>query len=88
MLKNSENQTIFQIPEKWSLDLIYWFIECYESNHCWKQQVFHQKKDRNMDKKKIIALKDSFDSIVQSVEKEHVEYWYARDIMFLLGDLK
>ena len=41
-----------------------------------------------MDKKKIIALKDSFDSIVQSVEKEHVEYWYARDIMFLLGYIK
>ena len=41
-----------------------------------------------MDKKKIVALKESFDSIVQSVEKEHIEYWYARDIMFLLGDLK
>ena len=41
-----------------------------------------------MDKKKIVALKESFDSIVQSVEKEHIEYWYARDIMFLLGYLK
>ena len=38
-----------------------------------------------MDKKKIIALKQSFDSVVQAVEKEHIEYWYARDIMLLLG---
>ncbi len=41
-----------------------------------------------MDKKKIIALKESFDSVVQTVENEHVEYWYARDIMLLLGYLK
>ena len=38
-----------------------------------------------MDKKKIIDLKESFDRIVQTVEKEHVEYWFARDVMFLLG---
>lgn len=44
----------------------------------------HTKEDR-MDKKKIIALKQSFDSVVQAVEKEHIEYWYARDIMLLLG---
>ena len=41
-----------------------------------------------MDKKKIIALKESFDSVVQTVENEHVEYWYARDIMLLMGYLK
>jgi len=41
-----------------------------------------------MDKKKIVALKESFDSIVQSVEKEHIEFWYARDIMLLLGYIK
>jgi DNA-damage-inducible protein D len=39
----------------------------------------------NMDRKKIVSLKQSFDSIVQTVEKEHVEYWFARDIMLLLG---
>ena len=36
----------------------------------------------------LIALKESFDSVVQTVENEHVEYWYARDIMLLLGYLK
>ncbi len=38
-----------------------------------------------MDRKKIVALKEAFDEVVQAVKKEHVEFWYARDIMVLLG---
>ena len=38
-----------------------------------------------MDRKKIVTLKEAFDNVVQAVEKEHVEFWYARDIMVLLG---
>ena len=38
-----------------------------------------------MDRKKIVSLKEEFDGIVQTVEKEHIEFWYARDIMPLLG---
>ena len=41
-----------------------------------------------MDRKKIVILKEAFDDVVQAVEKEHVEFWYARDIMMLFGDLK
>ena len=38
-----------------------------------------------MDKNRIIALKGSFDGISNSVVEAHVEFWYARDLMGLLG---
>ena len=38
-----------------------------------------------MDKNRIIALKSSFDGISNSVAEAHIEFWYARDLMGLLG---
>ena len=38
-----------------------------------------------MDKNRIIALKSSFDGISNFVAEEHVEFWYARDLMGVLG---
>ena len=38
-----------------------------------------------MDKNRIIALKSSFDGISNSVVEAHIEFWYARDLMGLLG---
>ena len=38
-----------------------------------------------MDKNRIIALKSSFDGISNSVAEVHIEFWYARDLMGLLG---
>ena len=38
-----------------------------------------------MDRNRIIALKSSFDGVSYSVAEEHVEFWYARDLMGLLG---
>lgn len=38
-----------------------------------------------MDKKTIYAMKDAFDEIVKIVQEEAVEFWYARDLMALLG---
>ena len=38
-----------------------------------------------MDKKTIYAMKSAFDEIVKIVQEEAVEFWYARDLMALLG---
>ena len=38
-----------------------------------------------MDKNQIMSLKSSFDEIAQIVEEEKIEYWFARDLMTLLG---
>lgn len=38
-----------------------------------------------MDKNKVISLKGKFDTIVQTIEDEQVEFWYARELMMLLG---
>ena len=38
-----------------------------------------------MDKKTIYAMKNAFDEIVKIVQEEAVEFWYARDLMALLG---
>jgi DNA-damage-inducible protein D len=38
-----------------------------------------------MDKAKIVSLKEKFDTIVQTIENEQVEFWYARELMPLLG---
>ena len=38
-----------------------------------------------MDRNRIIALKSSFDGISNSVAEAHIEFWYARDLMGLLG---
>ena len=38
-----------------------------------------------MDKKTIYAMKSAFDEIVKIVQEEAVEFWYARDLMVLLG---
>ena len=38
-----------------------------------------------MDKNQIMSLKSSFDEIAQIVEEENIEYWFARDLMALLG---
>ena len=38
-----------------------------------------------MDKNRIIALKSSFDGILNSVVEAHIEFWYARDLMGVLG---
>ena len=38
-----------------------------------------------MDKKTIYAMKNAFDEIVKIIQEEAVEFWYARDLMALLG---
>lgn len=38
-----------------------------------------------MDKNKVIAIKLQFDEIIHVIENTEVEYWYARDLMPLLG---
>jgi len=40
---------------------------------------------RQLDKNKVISLKEKFDTIVQTIEDEQVEFWYARELMMLLG---
>ncbi len=38
-----------------------------------------------MDKKRIEAIKQQFDIVVHNIENENVEFWYARELMPLLG---
>ena len=38
-----------------------------------------------MDKKRIEQIKIQFDNVIQITENEQIEYWYARDLMKLLG---
>lgn len=38
-----------------------------------------------MDKKTIYAMKNAFDEIVKIIQEKAVEFWYARDLMALLG---
>ena len=38
-----------------------------------------------MDKNQIMSLKSSFDEIAHIVEEDNIEYWFARDLMTLLG---
>lgn len=38
-----------------------------------------------MDKNKVIATKQQFDEIIHTIEDTVVEYWYARELMPLLG---
>ena len=37
------------------------------------------------EKSKLAELKEKFDSIINTEEKEKIEYWYARDLQTLLG---
>lgn len=37
------------------------------------------------EKTKLIELKEKFDSIINTEEKENVEFWYARDLQAQLG---
>ena len=37
------------------------------------------------EKSKLAELKEKFDSIINTEEKEKIEYWYARDLQALLG---
>ena len=38
-----------------------------------------------MDKKRVGQIKERFDLVIQSDETTQVEFWYARDLMSLLG---
>ncbi|MBQ9338376.1 MAG: DNA damage-inducible protein D [Lentisphaeria bacterium] len=38
-----------------------------------------------MDTNKIIGLKSNFDQVLNSIEENNIEYWFARDLMPLLG---
>lgn len=38
-----------------------------------------------MDKNKISAFKAAFDDIVTVIPEENIEFWFARDLMYLLG---
>jgi len=40
---------------------------------------------RQLDRTKVISLKEKFDTIVQTIEDEQVEFWYARELMMLRG---
>lgn len=37
------------------------------------------------EKRKLIELKEKFDSIINTEEKENIEFWYARDLQVQLG---
>ena len=37
------------------------------------------------EKSKLAELKEKFDSIINTEENEKIEYWYARDLQYLLG---
>ena len=39
----------------------------------------------NIEKTKLIELKEKFDSIINKEEKENIEFWYARDLQIQLG---
>ena len=38
-----------------------------------------------MDRKKITQIKEQFDLVIHSDNEADVEYWYARELMVLLG---
>ena len=38
-----------------------------------------------MDKQKISQIKEKFDSVIHSEDSENIEFWYARELMPLLG---
>ena len=38
-----------------------------------------------MDKNRIVELKSFFDAISNAVAEAHIEFWYARELMGLLG---
>lgn len=38
-----------------------------------------------MDKKRIEAIKQQYDLVVQNYEGANIEFWFARDLMQLLG---
>lgn len=38
-----------------------------------------------MDKKRIAQIKEQFDLVIHSDETARVEFWYARELMLLLG---
>ena len=38
-----------------------------------------------MDSKRIEQIKQQFDSVIKITENEKIEFWYARDLMKLLG---
>ena len=38
-----------------------------------------------MDSRRIEQIKKEFDNVIQVIEDECIEFWYARDIMKLLG---
>lgn len=38
-----------------------------------------------IEKAKLVELKNKFDSIINMEEKENVEFWYARDLQEQLG---
>ena len=37
------------------------------------------------EKSKLIELKEKFDSIINTEEKDNIEFWYARDLQIQLG---
>ena len=37
------------------------------------------------EKAKFAELKEKFDSIINTAEKEKIDFWYARDLQDLLG---
>ena len=38
-----------------------------------------------MDKKRVSQIKEQFDLVIHSDESSHIEFWYARELMPLLG---
>lgn len=39
-----------------------------------------------MDKKRISQIKEQFDFVIHRDENAKIEFWYARELMVLLGD--
>jgi hypothetical protein len=38
-----------------------------------------------VDKKRVGQIKEQFDLVIHSDQEAHIEFWYARDLMPLLG---
>ena len=51
---------------------------------CWYLYIVFRGREY-MDSRRIEQIKNQFDNAIQVTEEEQIEYWYARDLMKLLG---
>jgi hypothetical protein len=47
--------------------------------------ILEKKGIQYMDKKRIEIIKNKFDTAIHNIEDEQIEFWFARELMTLLG---